>query len=136
MSGLFVDHQFSASVQSESQARPNETLRNLLDRVAALEARLARKQPQTIGRRMTRPDRCPFGWKPHPKNPARLVQDPHEQQTIQHIIEVSQNPAMGPRAICRHLDSVGYKRRGGKRWAGAHGLVRAILDRANRSLGR
>ena len=106
-----------------------ETLADLSARVAALEARLARKRPDTNGRRMTRLDRCPFGWKPHAKNPARLIEDAHEQQTIQHIVEAAQNPAMGPRALCRHLDSVGIKRRGGKPWAGAHGLIRAILDR-------
>ena len=107
-------------------------------RVAALEA-LARKRPVSrssaywIGRRnvprMTRPDRCPFGWKPDPSNPALLIQDGFEQHTIWYLIEAAQNPAMGPRALCRFLDSRGCKRRGGKRWAGAHSLVTSILKR-------
>lgn len=110
---------------------PPDTLTDLCRRMAALESRLARKRPDSNGRRMTRFDRCPYGWKPHPKNPAVLIQDPLEQQMILRIIELAQIPAMGSRAMCRHLDSLGYKRRGGKKWAGAHGLVRAILKRNN-----
>ena len=108
-----------------------KTLTDLCERVAALEARLARrKRAQTTGRRMTRRDRCPFGWRPHSaENSTRLIQDVGEQKTIHYIIEAAQNPAMGLRAICRYLDSLGLKRRG-KRWAGAHGLVAAILKRA------
>jgi len=125
--------------ESQTLTEPSETLAGLCQRVAALEARLARKPPVSrslaywIGRRniprMTRSDRCPFGWKPHPQAPAVLIQDPLEQQTIWFLIEAAQNPAMGPRAVCRYLDSLGYKRRGGKKWAGAHSLVKAILER-------
>ena len=128
-----------------SEPRPSksptiaQSVADLSQRVAALEARLARKRPVSrgfgywIGRRhvprMTRPDRCPFGWKPDPSNPALLIQDGFEQHTIWYLIEAAQNPAMGPRALCRFLDSRGCKRRGGKRWAGAHSLVTSILKR-------
>ncbi len=77
------------------------------------------------------PDRCPFGWKPSQHDPMLLIQDPAEQYTIWFLIEAAQNPAWGPRALCRWLDSHGRKRRGGKPWAGAHGLVTAILKRYN-----
>jgi hypothetical protein len=131
----------SESVRPESLTvtEPAETLAGLSQRVAVLEARLARKRPDSrssaywIGRRtvprLTRPDRCPFGWKPSGYDPMKLVPDPAEQQTIWFLIEAAQNSAMGPRALCRWLDSHGRKRRGGKPWAGAHGLIRAILRR-------
>jgi hypothetical protein len=108
-----------------------KTQADLCERVAALEARLARKRPDTTGRRRTRRDRCPFGSRPHPaENSTRLIQDGVEQKTIQYIIEAARNPAMGLRAICRYLDELGLKRRG-KKWArpSAHGLVKAILER-------
>ena len=61
-----------------------------------------------------------------------LIQDPAEQGTIWFLIEAAQNPAWGPRALCRWLDSQGRKRRGGKKWVdGGHSLVTAILKRYN-----
>ena len=134
----------SETVPPESQtlAEPTDTLAGLCQRVAVLEVRLVRKRPDSrssaywIGRRtvqrMTRFDRCPFGWQPHPQDPTKLVQNPQEQQTIWFLIEAAQNPAMGPRALCRYLDSHGRKRRGGKKWAdGGHSLVTSILKRHN-----
>lgn len=117
-------------MEMQTLTDPFRALAALCERVAALEARLTRRRPDATGRRMTRLDRCPYGWKPHPKNPARLVEEAHEQQVIREIVTVAQNSGMGPRAICRHLDAAGFRRRGGKTWAGAHGLVAAILDRA------
>ena len=118
--------------ESQTLTEPSEALAGLCQRVAALEARLAPKRPVSTGRnvpRMTRLDRCPFGWKPHPKNPAMLVQDPLEQQTIFALIEARQNPALSLRGLCHYLDTRGHKRRGGKKWAGAHSLVKDILKR-------
>ena len=137
MLGALAEPPCSEPGQPESQTlaalwQRVATLEALPERVAALEARLTRKRPVSNGRnvpRMTRPDRCPFGWKPHPQDPTKLVQDPLEQGTIWFLIEAAQNPAMGPRALCRWLDLHGHKRRGGKKWAGAHSLVRDILRR-------
>ena len=116
--------------------QPAETFAGLCQRVAALEARLpARKRPiNVIGRRclprMTRSDRTPYGWMVARHDPAKMVPDPVEQCTIWILIEAAQNPAMGPRALCRWLDSQGRKRRGGKKWAaGGHTTVMAILKR-------
>ena len=125
----------------QALADPSDTLAGLCQRVAALEARLARKRPdsrssadwinhRSIPRR-TRLDHCPFGWKPSPSDPMLLIQDPVEQATIWFLIEAAQNPEWGPRALCRWLDSHGRKRRGGKPWAGAHSLVTSILKRHN-----
>jgi len=97
--------------------------------VAALERRLVKKRPDTNARRMTRPDRCPYGWKPHPKSPAVLVEDPQEQQTIFRLVELAQAP-VSLRELCRRLDATGRRRRNGEKWAdNGHGLVRTILLR-------
>jgi hypothetical protein len=61
----------------------------------------------------------------------KLVPDQAEQNIIWAMIEAAQDPAMGARALCRWLDSRGYRRRGGKRWAGAHSTVADILRRHN-----
>jgi hypothetical protein len=60
--------------------------------MVALEARLIRRRPDTNGRRITRPNRCPYGWKPHPHNAAVLIQDAIEQKTIFRLIEMAQDP--------------------------------------------
>jgi hypothetical protein len=110
----------------------SEHLAALEARLAVLEAKRVRKRPDTNrGRcrtRMTRPDRVPFGWKTSTRDPSVLVQDVFEQQMIQRVIELAQIPSHGPRVICRILDSLGLKRRG-KRWAGAHSLIKSILAR-------
>jgi hypothetical protein len=103
-----------------SQTAPTEPVDSLADlsqRVAALEARLAWKRADSRDyadwirrryvQRRSRPDRCPFGWKPSPHDPMLLVQDPAEQATIWFLIVAAQNPALGPRALCRWLDSYG-----------------------------
>ena len=115
--------------ESVTLADTAEILAGLCQRVAALERRVIKKRPDTNARRMTRLDRCPFGWKPHPKNPAVLIQDTAEQQSILRLVEMAQDPKASYRELCRRLDAVGCKRRGGKKWAGAHGLVRSILRR-------
>jgi hypothetical protein len=104
-------------------------LEALPGRVAALERRVIKKRPDTNARRMTRPDRCPYGWKPHPKNLVVLIEDPMEQRTIFRLIELAQDPKASYRELCRRLDAVGCRRRGGQKWAGAHGLVRSVLRR-------
>ncbi len=109
----------------------SETLAGLSRRVAALEARLARKRPDTTGRRMTRPDKCPYGFRPHPKNSSRLIEDGSEQRTIFALIEMRQDATVSLRGLCQRLDAMGYKRRSGKPWAACHTLVRDILRRFN-----
>ncbi len=96
--------------------------------MAALERRLVKRRPDTNARRMTRPDRCPYGWRPHPHYPERLIEDTAEQHTIFRLVELAMVP-VSFRELCRRLDRAGCTRRGGKKWAGAHGLVRSILRR-------
>ena len=97
-------------------------------RLTALEARLTRRRPETIGRRMTRPDRCPYGWRPDDRNPRLLVEAEPEQQVIRYLIGLAQKP-LSYREMARRLDKEGFRRRKGKLWRGAHGLVRSILQR-------
>ena len=85
----------------------------------------------TTNRRRTRPDRTPFGYRVHPQDSARLIEDPVEQQTIFRLVELAQAP-VSLRELCRRLDATGRRRRNGKRWAdGGHGLIRELLRRNN-----
>jgi hypothetical protein len=85
-------------------------------------------QHQAKGRRMTRPDRCPYGWRPDPLDPARLVEDVDEQDTIRRIREERRH-GRGLRAIARRLDLAGIACRGGG-WS--HTTVRSVLLRSAR----
>ncbi len=114
--------------ESGALADTAEILAGLCQRVADLERRLVKKRPDTNARRMTRLDRCPFGWRPHPKNPAVLIEDPMEQRTIFRLTELAQDPKASYREICRRLDLVGCKRRGGKKWAGRTGWCARSCD--------
>ena len=72
-----------------------------------------------------------YGYHPHPKIPGRLVEDDQEQEVIRLIrFIVSQNPELGSRVIARNLDSLGLRRRGGKKWVDCPALVAAIRQRA------
>ena len=119
------------SAESPCVSKLAESVVALTDRVAALEAaRLApKRRAKTVACRTGwRPGREPFGFRPHSKIPARLVEDSGEQQTINLILQ-ARAEGMGPRSICQHLDRLGRKRRG-KSWKGAHSLVAAVLKRA------
>ena len=80
---------------------------------------------QAKGRRMTRPDRCPYGWRPDPSDPDRLIEDADEQATVRRIREERRH-GRGLREIARRLDVAGIGCRGG-RWS--HTTVRSILLR-------
>jgi hypothetical protein len=75
---------------------------------------------------MTRPDRCPYGWRPDPSDPDRLVEDADEQAAIRRIRE-ERRVGRGLREIARRLDMVGIGCRGG-RWS--HTTIRSILLRS------
>jgi DNA invertase Pin-like site-specific DNA recombinase len=81
---------------------------------------------QAKGRRMTRSDRCPYGWRPDASDPARLVEDVDEQATIRRIRE-ERRVGRGLRDIARRLDAAGMACRGG-RWS--HTTVRSVLLRS------
>jgi DNA invertase Pin-like site-specific DNA recombinase len=81
---------------------------------------------QAKGRRMTRPDRCPYGWRLDPANQYRLVEDAGEQTVIVRI-RVERKHGRGLREIARRLDMAGIACRGG-RWS--HTTVRSVLLRS------
>jgi DNA invertase Pin-like site-specific DNA recombinase len=81
---------------------------------------------QAKGRRMTRPDRCPYGWRHDPSDPVRLVEDGDEQATIARIRE-ERRKGCGLREIARRLDAAGIACRGGQ-WS--HTTVRSVLLRS------
>lgn len=91
---------------------------------------LAMRKYQAEGRRMTRRDRCPYGWRPDPADPDQLVEDPEEQAAIERIRQ-ERRAGLGLRAIARALDRAGIACRG-HRWHDS--TVRAILRRAGSQL--
>lgn len=85
---------------------------------------------QKNGRRMSRSDCCPYGYQSAPDDPNRLIPIPEEQSIIARMRQLQAAEA-SYRGICRNLDREGFRRRGGKTWSSAPGLVRAILLREN-----
>jgi DNA invertase Pin-like site-specific DNA recombinase len=81
---------------------------------------------QAKGRRTTRCDRCPDGWRPDPADPARLVEDAGEQAVVVRIREERRH-GRGLREIARRLDMAGIGCRGG-RWS--HTTIRSVLLRS------
>jgi hypothetical protein len=81
---------------------------------------------QAKGRRMTRPDRFPYGWRPDPSDPDWLVEDAGEQATIRRIRDERRH-GRGLREIARRLDLAGIAC-GGGRWS--HTTVRSVLLRS------
>jgi DNA invertase Pin-like site-specific DNA recombinase len=111
--GRFIFTLFSALAQLEREQIGERTSAAML-------------RHQATGRRMTRRDRCPYGWQPDPANPDRLAEDAEEQAVIARI---RQERAKGHslRDIARALDRAGVGCRG-KRWE--HWAIRSILRRA------
>src|SRR5262245_63351146 len=72
--GRFIFTLFSALAQLEREQIAERTSSAML-------------KHQARGRRMTRADRCPYGWRPDPCDPDRLVEDAVEQATIRRILE-------------------------------------------------
>jgi DNA invertase Pin-like site-specific DNA recombinase len=113
--GRFIFTLFSALAQLEREQIAERTSNAML-------------RHQSKGRRMTRPDRCPYGWRPDDRDPARLVEDAAEQAAIDRIRQ-ERLQGRGLREIARQLDGAGISCRGGH-WS--HSTVRAILRRGQR----
>jgi DNA invertase Pin-like site-specific DNA recombinase len=111
--GRFIFTLFSALAQLEREQIAERTSSAML-------------RHQANGRRMTRPDRCPYGWKLDPGDPDRLAEDAEEQAVIARIQE-EREQGKGLREIARILDGEGIDCRGGC-WS--HSAVRSILRRA------
>jgi site-specific DNA recombinase len=110
--GRFIFTLFSGLAQLERE--------QIADRTSS-----AMLKHQANGRRMTRADRCPYGWRPDPADPERLVEDAEEQKVIARIQEQRRNGG-GLREIARGLDRAGIDCRGG-RWS--HSTIRSVLRR-------
>jgi DNA invertase Pin-like site-specific DNA recombinase len=113
--GRFIFTLFSALAQLERE--------QIADRTSS-----AMQRHQANGRRMGRVDRCPYGWRPDPADPARLAEDAEEQAAIAKIREQRQK-GRGLREIARALDQAGILCRG-RCWS--HTIIRSVLLRADR----
>ena len=111
--GRFIFTLFSALAQLEREQIAERTSSAML-------------RHQAKGLRMTRPDRCPYGWRPDPSDSTRLVEDGNEQAVIVRIRE-DRRHGRGLREIARRLDMAGIRCRGGG-WS--HTTIRSILSRA------
>jgi site-specific DNA recombinase len=111
--GRFIFTLFSALAQLEREQIAERTSSAML-------------KHQTNGRRMTRADRCPYGWCADPADPGRLVEDVGEQAAIARILKARENGG-GMREIARMLDRAGIDCRGNC-WS--HSGVRSVLRRA------
>src|SRR5262245_52847651 len=114
--GRFIFTLFSALAQLEREQIAERTSTAML-------------RHQAKGRRMTRPDRCPYGWRPDPADPTRLVEDAKEQAVIARIRQ-ERLTGRGLREIVRRLDLAGVNCRGG-RWS--HTTVRSVLLRSKQN---
>jgi DNA invertase Pin-like site-specific DNA recombinase len=112
--GRFVFILFSAMAELEREQVAERTSTAIL-------------RHQSKGRRMTRPDRCPNGWRPDPAESDRLVEDAVEQATTR--IRDERRHGWGLREIARRLDLAGIACRGG-RWS--HTTVRSVPLRSAR----
>ena len=74
---------------------------------------------------MTRPDRCPYGWRVDPLDPDRLAEVAEEQAVIARIRQERQKGANAPRDCGRARS--GRRACRGRSWE--HSIVRAILRR-------
>ena len=110
--GRFIFTLFSALAQLEREQIAERTSSAML-------------RHQAKGRRMTRLDRCPFGWRPDESDRVRLAEDPTEQAVIARIRQ-QRGQGRGLREIARLLDQAGFTCRGGQ-WT--HSTVRNILHR-------
>jgi DNA invertase Pin-like site-specific DNA recombinase len=115
--GRFVFTLFSALAQLEREQIAERTSCAML-------------RHQAEGRRMTRADRCPYGFRPDPSNPDNLVEDAEEQAAIIRIRQKRQQ-GYGLREIARSLDREGVGCRG-RNWT--HSAVRSVLQRHLQSI--
>ena len=111
--GRFIFTLFSALAQLEREQIAERTSSAML-------------RHQAEGRRMTRADRCPFGWRPDPADQDQLIEDAEEQEAIARIRQERQR-GRGLREIARRLDDAGIGCRG-RLWS--HSAVRSVLQRA------
>jgi DNA invertase Pin-like site-specific DNA recombinase len=114
--GRFIFTLFSALAQLEREQIGERTSTAML-------------RHQATGRRMTRADRCPYGWRVDPAAADRLAEDAEEQAVIVRIRQ-ERDKGHSLRDIARSLDRAGLQCRGG-RWE--HSTVRSILVRVQTS---
>src|SRR5262249_35833278 len=67
----------------------------------------AMRSYQAGGRRMSRADRCPFGQKPDPSDPSRLIGCPEEQAALERIRQL-RAAGKGAKAITSALEAEGF----------------------------
>jgi DNA invertase Pin-like site-specific DNA recombinase len=103
-----------------------ELARDEVERTRLMTKLAMHRHQYQAGRRMTRIDRIPFGFRIHPDNPALIVPDPDEQEIVQ-IAKRLAGKGMSAYDICNFLDAQGRARRG-KTWRNGHRIIERILN--------
>ena len=85
------------------------------------------------GRRMTHPDKIPFGWRADPRDSKRIVMDDDEQELLV-LIKRLADDGLSPRKICKILDDHKIPRRG-KSWAKGYMVVDRLIKRLRNGNG-
>ena len=120
---------------SEESANGNSMIAKLLRYIFLWKAEYDREiirartkakmlQHQDNGRRMSK--ELPWGWKPDPENPAKMVRCEEEEAIAKRMCTL-RNEGLGLREIGRRLAEQGHMRRGKTTWP--HQIIRRILQR-------
>lgn len=121
-------------VGADDETPEGRFVRGVLDLVAQLERELIGARTRSSMRTQARKGKlvsryAPYGWKPDPEDPARLVRDPIEQEHVQLVFELKLQ-GLSPWQIADRLTKRGVKNRAGGAWS--HKTVSKILARKDK----
>lgn len=88
----------------------------------------AMRRHQASGRRMTRADRCPYGYQAAGEDGAALI-PVHDEQLVIQVMRTARESGRSFRDIGAHLDQLGHRRRNGQPWSTSPALISKILKR-------
>lgn len=89
------------------------------------KTRAAMQRHQSGGRRMTRADRVPWGWRIDGENAKRIVPCEDERAIARQVQEM-QRQGMSLRAIAKELEQRGVQRRGNPAWT--HSAIKTVIQ--------
>jgi site-specific DNA recombinase len=116
---------WSNTPEDELVRRILQALAEYQKKAQAARTNAAMLRHQASGRRMSA--QTPLGWKPDPANPARMIEDQAEGETLE-LVKRLDAEGLGLREIARKLNDLGHACRG-RAWH--HQAVKRILSRTS-----
>jgi site-specific DNA recombinase len=116
---------WSNTPEDELVRRILQALAEYQKKAQAARTKAAMLRHQASGRRMSA--QTPLGWKPDPANPARMIEDQAEGETLE-LVKRLDAEGLGLREIARKLNDLGHACRG-RAWH--HQAVKRILSRTS-----